>query len=124
MLKGAVMHFRFEDLGVYAFLLLIWVGVPAYVIWKVRSRRTPGRMKAEPVESNLPRVRRERVEEIEAQYGTDYRGPGRKGEPLFAPGGVMFLVGFVLLTLLGIWFSDLFRPAGQWVGDAIRRSVN
>ena len=62
--------------------------------------------------------------EIEAEPFRDYQPEGRKGEPLFAPGGVMFLVGFVLLTLLGIWFSDLFRPAGQWVGDAIRRIVN
>ncbi|CAO4140678.1 hypothetical protein [Methylorubrum extorquens] len=48
--------------------------------------------------------------EIEAEPFRDYQPEGRKGEPLFAPGGVMFLVGFVLLTLLGIWFSDLLRP--------------
>lgn len=116
------MSLTFEDLGVYAFLFLIWVGVPAYVIWKVRSRRTPGRMRAEPVESNLPRVRRERVEEIEAQYGTDYRGPGRKGEPFFAVGGLAFLFWFVVMTLFSLWLTDLFRPLGDWAAEAVRRA--
>lgn len=99
-----------ETAGVYAMVLGLWVGVPLYVFLKLRSRRTPGRMKADPVDTNLPRVQRERVTEIDAEYGTDYRGPGRKGEPFFSPGGIMFLVMLVVTTLLSIWLSDLFRP--------------
>lgn len=110
-----------EDLGVYALLAAIWIGVPVYIFLKLRSRRTPGRMKAEPVESNLPRTQRERVTEIDAAYGADYRGPGRKGEPFFSPGGVALLLTLVAGFIFSIWFSDLIRPLVDWLVPPSRR---
>lgn len=104
-----------EDLGVYALLAAIWIGVPAWVGYKLWSRRKPGRMRADPVDSRTPRAQRDRVTEINAEYGTDYRGPGRKGEPFFQVGGIAFLVTLVAGFLFSLWFSDLIRPWVDWL---------
>jgi hypothetical protein len=52
--------------------------------------------------------------EIEAEPFRDYRTEGRKGEPLFAPGGAWFLAMIVVTAVVSIWFSDLFRPAVEY----------
>jgi len=97
-------------------LIFIWIVVPAYVIWKLWRRRYPSRRAhIEPVGSNLPRVRRERVTEIDGEYGADYRGPGREGEPFFSPGGIAFLATLVAGFLFSLWFSDLIRPLVEWL---------
>lgn len=55
------------------------------------------------------------VREIEAEYGRDYRAPGRKGEPFFQVGGVAFLVTLAAGFLFSLWFSDLIRPWVDWL---------
>lgn len=55
---------------------------------------------------------------------TEYRTEPRKGEPIFAPGGIAFLVSLVIMTIIGMWFSELFAPLGEWAAGLVRRSMN
>lgn len=57
----------------------------------------------------------ERVQEMDAEYGRDYRGPGRKGEPFFQVGGAAFLVTLVAGFLFSVWFSGLIQPWVDWL---------
>lgn len=99
-----------------AMILGVWVGIPIYVIRKIRSRRGVHRAKAEAVEINAPRARRERVEQIEAEQLRDFHGPGHKGEPFIAPGGWWVLISTILMGaiyfLSARWLHGVIDP---WV---------
>lgn len=96
-----------------AMILGVWVGIPLYVIWKIRSRRGVRRANAEAVDLHAPRVKRERVEQIEAEQLRDFHGPGHKGEPFIAPGGWWALLGLIasitIYYLAGSYFGPIVR---------------
>lgn len=109
-----------EDLGVYALLAAIWIGVPAWIGYKLWSRRKPGRMRADPVDSRTPRAQRDRVTEIDAEYGTDYRGPGRKGEPFFSPGGLALIGSIIASTIVAYLLSPYIHAIADWLAPVTR----
>lgn len=103
-----------------AFVLSFWIGIPVYVVWKIRSRRGVHRAKAEVVTDATRRTQRSRVAEIEAEPLRDFRGPGRKGEPFIAPGGWLALIGLITTVFFYYYAGKLVRDViGPWLDRMI-----
>lgn len=79
--------------------LLIFVGLPLLGWWQRRRR---------PKQAPPP-------EQIEAEWGRDYQGQGKPGEPFFAVGGVGVLVGVAATFLLAWWLRGFIVPIADWL---------
>lgn len=110
---------QLEDLGVLALLAVMWIGVPAWLVYRLWWQSPRRRRRAESVEGRPARTQRERVEEIEAAWGRDYTG-GRAGGSFFAPGGLAILGWMVFAFALSWWLGDLIRPIADWLVPAGR----
>lgn len=112
--------FSVEDIPLLVGLSLLWIGVPAWIGYKLWSRRKPGRMRADPVDSRVPRAKRDRVTEMDAEYGTDYRGPGRKGEPFFSPGGLALIGSMIASAFVAYLLSPYIHAIADWLAPVTR----
>lgn len=112
--------FSVDDVPLLIGLALLWIGVPAWIGYKLWSHRKPGRMRANPVDDRAPRTKSETVTEINAEYGRDYRGPGRKGEPFFQVGGLAFLGSMIAATIVAYLLSPYIHAIADWLAPVTR----
>lgn len=100
-----------------AVIAVVWGLLVLLKRWQRRGRP------AEPVESNLPRVHREPMTEIDAVHGKDYRGPGRAGEPMFPPGALLGLLALIATFVGGALYSHYGRAFLEPIVDPIVRAI-
>lgn len=84
--------------------------------WRTRRRRTSSVLEDAP--SSPCVTSRDKIEQIEAEPGVDYRGPGRSGEPLFASGALAVVARVVFYAAL----AYLLKEPIVWLIDAIARA--